>query len=60
MEKERRLAAYDAVPQDGAESLVRFWRAHPQTGEQRKQGGVKPSRKHYRVFIDLRPDFLQS
>lgn len=29
-EKERRLAAYDAVPQDGAESLVQFWRSHPQ------------------------------
>lgn len=28
-EKEQRLDAYDAVPQDGAESLMRFWRAHP-------------------------------
>lgn len=31
-EKERRLAAYDGVPQDGAESLVEYWRTHPQTG----------------------------
>lgn len=29
MEKERRLGAYDAVPQDGAESLTAFWRRHP-------------------------------
>lgn len=26
VEKEARLAAYDAVPQEGAESLMRFWR----------------------------------
>ncbi len=32
-EKERRLGAYDAVPQDGAESLVQFWRAHPHLGQ---------------------------
>lgn len=32
-ERERRLTAYDAVPQDGAESLVRFWRTHPHMGE---------------------------
>jgi hypothetical protein len=28
-ESEARLKAYDAVPQDAAENLVRFWRAHP-------------------------------
>lgn len=32
-EREQRLTAYDAVPQDGAESLVRFWRAHPHRAE---------------------------
>jgi hypothetical protein len=32
IEKERRLGAYDEVPLEGAESLVRFWRLHPQTG----------------------------
>ena len=30
----RRLAAYDAVPQEGAENLVRFWRAHPHLAEE--------------------------
>lgn len=33
MEKEARLSAYDAVPQEGAENLIRFWRAHPHGGE---------------------------
>ena len=26
--KEERLGAYDTVPQEGAENLIRFWRAH--------------------------------
>lgn len=32
-EKERRLIAYDSVPQGAAENLVRFWRTHPHVGE---------------------------
>ena len=34
-EGEARLKAYDAVPQNAAENLVRFWRAHPAAGEAR-------------------------
>lgn len=30
--KELRLGLYDAVPQEGAENLIRFWRAHPHAG----------------------------
>ena len=36
-QKQRRLGAYDAVPQEGAESLVRFWRAHPHLAEDARE-----------------------
>lgn len=32
-ERERRLSAYDEVPQTGAESLVHFWQTHPHLSE---------------------------
>lgn len=31
-ERERRLGAYDSVPQEGGENLVRRWRAHSHAG----------------------------
>lgn len=36
-EKERRLDAYDSVPQEGAENLVRFWRSHVHAAEERTE-----------------------
>ena len=32
-EKEQRLGAYDSVPQEGAENLIRFWRTHAPRGQ---------------------------
>lgn len=34
-DNDRRLSAYDSVPQDGAEGMFRFWRAHHANGDTR-------------------------